>query len=193
MACETKEPVSRERLLSAMQNTYDDAEFLVAQTVNDADSFLTGRCCNRSSFWSKEQVLAAIHTSPLTEFSTVPGNDDEIVLNEHLAVWRDSINKAQILPETADVDGFIHVHEKMNRHYDIFFKIDHVEKKITFALGGHRKTLSVEEHTEWVWKPTRTSILCIDSEKLERDFLDDFWNPIAVRIGRKVLGIKNVV
>lgn len=188
-----KGPISREYLIRAVENTYDDAEFLIGQAVNDADSFFTGVCCNRSAFWSKGKVLAAIHDSPLEEFFSVPGNADDIVINEHLYIWRDSINKAQILPETIDVDGFTHVHEKRNPHYDIYFKFDHDQKKITFALGEHSKTLSVEEHTEWAWKPTRKSILCMNSEKLERDFLDDFWNPIAVRIGRKVLGIKNAV
>ena len=193
MTRQSKGPVSREHLIQAVENTHDDAEFLISQTVNDADSFLTGLCRNKSAFWGKGEVLAAIYASPVAVFSAVPGNDDEIVIHEHLVVWRDSINKAQILPETTAVDGFTHAHEKGNPHYDIYFKFDHDQKQITFALAGRSKTLAIEEHTDWAWKLMRKSIRCMDSEKLERDFLDELWNPIAVRLGRKALGIKNVI
>ena len=47
--------------------------------------------------------------------------------------------------------------------------------------------------TDWCWKPTRKGLLCQDIDCLERNFLDPFWNPIAVTIGRKVLNIKPAV
>jgi len=193
MARARNSPVMREELLCALGNTYDDSKFLVGIAMLTTDSFFNGLCHRKHEFWSKEQLLAAIADSELTQFPGITGHEDDLIISNHLSVWRRSINRSQILPVTEDIGGFTHVHEKGNPHYDIYFKFNHEEKTVTFALGGKRKTIPVKEHTEWSWKPTRNGILCMDSEKLERDFLDEFWNPIAVSIGRKVLGIKDAV
>ena len=42
-------------------------------------------------------------------------------------------------------------------------------------------------------QPYKLCLRCQNMERLEQSFLDPFWNPIAVHIGRKALGIKPAV
>ena len=185
--------VSREQLLEAMENTYEDARFLIgASTAKDSD-FKNGLVRHTSEFWSKEQVLKAISESKETDFCRVPGHEDYIVLNSHLSLYRGSINQEQVFSQPAVADDFTHIYGKGQPHYDVYLKFDHEEKTITFALGNSRKTLKLIEHTEWAWKLTATSLLCGTSEALERSFLDDFWHRWVVRLGRAAMGIKDII
>lgn len=123
----------------------------------------------------------------------MPDYQDRIVITPQLYVLKASINENQVMPATPEKESFEHCACRTNPHYDIYYRFDHKGKQLTFALGTKRRTVMVEENTGWSWKLTRRSILCMNSEKLERDFQDVFWNPIAVRIGRKVLGIQTVI
>lgn len=186
-------PISRKRLLKAMENTYEDARFLIgASTAKDSD-FKNGLVQHRSEFWSKEHVLKAISESGATDFYGVPGHEDYLMINSRLLLYRGSVNQEQIFPQLADMDGFAHICGKSQPHYDVYLKFDHKEKTLTFALGGSRKTLQLIEHTEWAWKLTATRLLCGTSEALERSFLDDFWCSWVVRMGRAALGLKDII
>lgn len=77
--------------------------------------------------------------------------------------------------------------------YDIYFKFDHAAKTVTFALGGEKKVVPLEEYTGWSWKLTGTKLLCGTSFELEKTFLDEFWAVVPVNLGRKVLRIKDVI
>ena len=185
--------VSRARLLEAMENTYEDARFLIgASSAKDSD-FKKGLVQHTSEFWSKEQVLKAISESGATDFCSVPGYEDYLVLNSHLVLYRGSINQEQVFPQLADADDFTHIYSKGQPHYDVYLKFDHGEKTITFALGNSRKTLKLIEHTEWAWKLTETSLLCGTSEALERSFLDDFWYSWVIQLGRAALEIRDII
>ena len=57
MARKISRPVSREQLLQAVGNTYDDARFLMGMATRLEENFLQGLCRHRSEFWSKVQLL----------------------------------------------------------------------------------------------------------------------------------------
>ena len=186
-------PVMRERLLAAVENTPEDALFLAGLAVNEHEDFLKGLCLNRSRYFTRAQVLEQIEHSAFQIFPAIPGFDDHLLLTPKLYVWKDSINQSQRFPATPAADTYTHVQDKSNPHYDIFFRMDRARKTITFALGEKKKEIPVIEYTEWCWKPTAKGLLCVDMDRLERDFCGQDWNPIAVTVGRKVLNIKPAV
>lgn len=188
-----KPPVARAKLLSAMQNIPEDAKLLVGIAVHENEDFLQGLCLNRSQFIPKAQILTEINASSFQEFPSIPGNEELLLITPRLYVWKNSINHSQRFPATPEAESFIHVVDKGNPYYDIFFRLDKERKKITFALGSMKKELPVIEYSGWCWKPTEKGLLCTNIDKLEKDFLDPFWNPIAVDVGRKVLKIKPAV
>nr|WP_325178223.1 hypothetical protein [uncultured Oscillibacter sp.] len=183
----------RKRLLAAVENTPEDALFLAGLAVNEHEDFLKGLCLNRSRYFTRAQVLEQIERSAFQVFPAIPGFDDHLLLTPRLYVWKDSINRSQRFPATPEADTYTHVQGKSNPYYDIFFRMDTERKTIVFALGERKKEISVTEHTEWCWKLTRRDLRCQNMERLEQSFLDPFWNPIAVHIGRKALGIKPAV
>lgn len=189
----TATPVTRRQLLAAVENTPEDAMFLAGLAVNEHEDFLKGLCLNRSRYFTRAQVLEQIERSAFQVFPAIPGFDDHLLLTPRLYVWKDSINRSQRFPATLAADTYTHVQDKANPYYDIFFRMDKERKTVTFALGERKKEIPVTEHTEWCWKLTRRGLRCQNMERLEQSFLDPLWNPIAVHIGRKALGIKPAV
>ena len=183
----------RATLIAALKSCYPDARIRVGIGSNETINFFAGLANYRSADYSVEDTLAAICSSDLDVFPDMPDYQDRIVIAPRLYVLKASINENQVMPATPDKAGFEHCACQTNPHYDIYYRFDHKGKQLTFALGAKRRTVMVEENTGWAWKITRRSILCMSSEKLERDFQDVFWNPIAVRIGREVLGIQTVI
>ena len=183
----------RATLIAALKSCYPDARIRVGIGSNETINFFAGLANYRSADYSVEDTLAAICGSDLDVFPDMPDYQDRIVITPRLYLLKVSINENQVMPATPDKAGFEHCACQTNPHYDIYYRFDHKGKQLTFALGTKRRTVMVEENTGWSWKLTRRSILCMNSEKLERDFQDVFWNPIAVRIGRKVLGIQSVI
>ena len=176
-----------------MKSCHPDARIRVGIGSNETINFFAGLANYRSADYSVEDTLAAICGSDLDVFPDMPDYQDRIVITPRLYLLKASINENQVMPATPDKAGFEHCACQTNPHYDIYYRFDHMGKQLTFALGTKRRTVMVEENTGWAWKITRRSILCMSSEKLERDFQDVFWNPIAVRIGREVLGIQTVI
>ena len=183
----------RATLIAALKSCYLDARIRVGIGSNETINFFAGLSSYRYADYSVEDTLDAICGSDLDVFPDMPDYQDRIVITPQLYVLKASINENQVMPATPDKDGFEYCAYSANPHYDIYYRFDHKGKQLTFALGMKRRTVMVEENTGWAWKLTRRSILCMTSEKLERDFQDVFWNPIAVRIGRKVLGIQTVI
>ena len=183
----------RATLIAALKSCYPDARIRVGIGSNETINFFAGLANYRSADYSVEDTLTAICGSDLDVVPDMPDYQDRIVITPQLYVLKASINENQVMPATPDKDGFEHCACRTNPHYDIYYRFDHKGKQLTFALGTKRRTVMLEENTGWSWKLTRRSILCVNTEKLERDFQDVFWNPIAVRIGRKVLGIQSVI
>lgn len=183
----------RAALIAALKSCYPDARIRVGIGSNETTNFFAGLANYRSADYSVEDTLAAICGSDLDVFPDMPDYQDRIVIAPQLYLLKASINENQVMPATPDKAGFEHCACQTNPRYDIYYRFDHKGKQLTFALGAKRRTVMVEENTGWAWKITRRSILCMSSEKLERDFQDVFWNPIAVRIGREVLGIQTVI
>ncbi len=186
-------PIPHYKLLGALQNIPDDAPLWTGTAVNEGEDFLHGLCLNRSGKMTKAQLLAAINASDFCEFPPMSGYDSYLLITPRLYVFKDSINQSQRFPTTPDAESYTHVVDKSNPYYDIFFRLDRENKTITFALGVLKKELSVVEYSGWCWKPTRNGLLCQNMEQLEKNFLDPFWNPIAVTVGRKVLKIRSVI
>ena len=183
----------RATLIAALKSCYPDARIRVGIGSNETINFFAGLANYRSADYSVEDTLTAICGSDLEVFPDLPDYQDRIVIAPRLYLLKASINENQVMPATPDKAGFEHCACQTNPHYDIYYRFDHKGKQLTFALGAKRRTVMVEENTGWAWKITRRSILCMSSEKLERDFQDVFWNPIAVRIGREGLGIQTVI
>lgn len=144
----------RYQLLCAIQNTPEDARFLMGIAVNEHEDFLNGLCLNKSRHFTRCQLLDQVERSDFQMFPSILERDNHLLITPRLYVWKNSINHCPWWSE---------------------------------------KSLPVVEHTDWCWKPTRKGLLCQDIDCLERNFLDPFWNPIAVTIGRKVLNIKPAV
>lgn len=188
-----KGPICRERLLQAVESTYDQASFLIGTAVEREDNFLNGLRRHRGEFISKQHLMEIASKSHFTQFPSMPEFESYLVLSERQYVLRDSINEAQVFPQTPNVDGFIHAIGLKRPWYDVYYQIDAANRTITFALGNSRKTLLLQEHTGWAWKLTRSALLCNTAEQLAQVFQDDFWNPIAVLLGRKALRIADVI
>lgn len=188
-----RKPLTMPKLLRAVQGTYDDAQFLVGTVAEEDADFLQGLVRHRSYHIGKRELLREIERSPFTEFPYIPGGHDLILISSKLYVWRDSINHAQVFPETPNVEGFEHCCDRGNAHFDVFYRFDHEASKITFALGDRRRELPIREYSGWAWNLRSTALLCNTISDLERNFRDKDWNPIAVHIGRKALKINDIV
>lgn len=189
---EISPPVSKAKLLAAVENTYNDSRFLIGQRVDEKGDFFKGLCLNRSTFWQKEELLEFIRTSPPEEFPAIPDHPDLLVLSSTVNIWRDSIDDNQVY-QTDPPPGYHHVAEQGNPHYEMYFQVDHEKKTISFCLGDLKRTLLLKEHTDYCWKPTKTHIYCATSEWLERSLLDPFWSRTVVHLARHVLRIKSAI
>lgn len=185
--------VTRTLLLSALDNIPEDAPLWIGRAVNPDEDFSQGLRLNRSERVTKSQLLAEIGASPFQLLPAIPEHDRYLLLNPRLYIWKDAINQSQRFPAVPDAERYIHVVDKSNPYYDVYFHLDREHKTITFALGLMKKEVPVVEGTDWCRKPTRKGILCQDIGRLEKNFLDPFWNPIAVNVGRKVLRIEPIV
>lgn len=188
-----RKPLTKPKLLRAVQGTYEDTQFLVGAVVDENADFLKGLVRNRSYHIGKKELLREIERSPFIEFPYIPGGHDLILISSRLYVWRDSINHSQTFPETLDVEDFEHCCDRANAHFDVFYRFEHEAGKITFALGDQRRELPIREYSGWAWNLGSTELLCNTISDLERNFRDKDWNPIAVHIGRKALKIKDIV
>lgn len=186
-------PVCRERLLRAVENTHDEATFFIGIAVDQKDNFLKGLQRNHSELVTKQKLLEVILNSPFDQIPRMPWYEHYLVLSEHEYVSRNSINEAQVFPQTPNVDGFIHAADLGRPWYDVYYQIDCTNRVITFALGSQRRTIPLEEHARWAWKLTRTTLRCTTIERLAQSFQDDFWSPLPVRIGREALHIADVI
>ena len=186
-----KQSFTKAELEAALSRCYSDSRFLTGNATDPSTDFRLGLMTNRSEFVSWSEVMRRVQQSEWVTFPRMHDFPDHIVISAQCFIWEANIVESQIMPETRDVEDFTHVAGRSNPHYDIYYRIDFEKKKITFKLGGLEQTLNIIEHSNYVWKPVRKQILCVNAEKLDRDFKDDFWDRIPVSIGRKVLGIPN--
>ena len=103
---------------------------------------------------------------------------------------------AAIFYETNDVPaGYVEYVDKYKPYHNIFIRVDHDEKEISFMVGSYKKTLTLIEEgfskKSYVSKPYRqTHMKCVNSKDLERHCNDEFFNPRMIEIGRKVLKLQ---
>ena len=88
-------PVTRDKLLRAVENIPDGACLWTGHAVNPNNDFARGLCLHRSERMGKGQVVAEINASQFQRFSTVPGHDDYLLLTPRLYVSKDDINQSQ--------------------------------------------------------------------------------------------------
>ncbi len=95
--------------------------------------------------------------------------------------------------ETTNTDGYIEHISKYNKYYNVFIKFekDADKKTISFKLGKKERTLELVEDTEYVAKvfDYKRKIKCVSAEDLEKHCFDEFWNPMMIELGRRILGI----
>lgn len=115
-----------------------------------------------------------------------------MAIDERHYIYISGIDEAQKYPATVDADGFTHLICEYNRHYDVYYKIDRMNKTITFALGDFKRTLPLICHTEWAWKLDSAGLLCSDIDHLDQSFQDPLWRDIAIKLGRRALKIKSI-
>lgn len=184
--------IPKELLLQALDNTYDESHFLVGYGVEDDCDFTKGLCRNRSVKLHKTELLNEITHNIMDELITIPGHPDTLVLNKRMCLYKSCVNENQIF-QTAPSDGYYHAICKYNPNYDVFIKLDHEKKNISFLLGSKEKTLELVEYSEFVSKPSRNKMLCVSANDLERHIHDEFWNPRMINVGRRVLRIKPAI
>lgn len=182
--------VERTKLIQIISDTYDDSHFGVGIGAEEDCDFFSRLQINRSGYYSKDLLLKAVQVSERLEFPII---DDHLIINERLFVYPSHLDQNQSVPPTPNADSFVHCICKYNPHFDVYYRFDHEKKCVTFALGKLRKEVRLIEYTEWTRKIVKGTILCSTSKDLEAHFEDEFWNPIAVRYGRKLLGIKPLV
>lgn len=185
-------PISKARLLAAMQNTYEDARFLIGRRAGNDGNFFVGLCRNKPESCDKTVLLDLAKECPLEAIPCMPEFPDKLVLSTDVYVWKPLINQNQRF-DSERLPGYCHVADRGCPHHDIQFKIDHAKKTISFYLGGKERTVTLVEHSGYCWKPGRAQIFCMDASHLEQNLLDPFWSQIALQIGRRVLGIKPVI
>lgn len=78
-------------------------------------------------------------------------------------------------------------------YYDVYFQINHEDKKMTILLGDKKKTIDLRKAAGYVWKYKDGTIYCQSSEWLEKSLLDPFLHRHAVSLLRRVLKIKKTV
>lgn len=183
-----KRLITRGALLTAIEHTYDDSEFLIQKAVDPNGDFREGLCMNRSSFVSKKVLRELVRQTDATVFSTVPEFPNDLILDSKTSLWTESIEQNQIFITEVPED-YQHVVCKSDHHWEVYFKIDHEEKTISILLGTYMKKLKLKEHTDYVWKPEESIMSCANSESLERTLLDSFWADTAIGVLRLALGI----
>ena len=187
-------PVPRNDLLAAIENTYDDARFLVGVNVSDGESYLDGLTTTRHERRTKGELLTLVEESPFETFPCLKGFEKEdIVINPSLIAYKGNIKQSQVFESTPGAEEYSHCCYEANAHYDVYFRFDHERKTVTFALGRRKKEVPLREHSGWAWKYGRSALSCMDSKDLERTYRDPFWSRHMVALGRKYLGIKPVI
>lgn len=181
---------NRDVLMNVIQNTYTDSRFLVSERCVETDSFLDGLAVNRSAWYTKAELLAAVRESCLNLLPDMKGHEHLIVVSPALAVWKGRINESQVFPPTEDADDYECCRYQANEHYVVYFRFNHEKKVVEFALGSLKKQVPLEEHSGWAWKYLKSKLCCMDSFDLEKTFRDPFWSHDMVALGRKYLGIK---
>lgn len=184
--------ISKEKLLKAVSAAYDDSYFWVCIGTETGKSFFEGLYCYKSCRYSKDELIQLITNSSCNEFLPIPGHNGSLAISERHYIYISGIDEAQKYPATVDADGFTHLVCEYNRHYDVYYKIDRMNKTITFALGDFKRALPLICHTEWAWKLDSARLLCSDIDHLDQSFQDPFWRNIAIKLGRKALKIKSV-
>ena len=86
------EPVPRYQLLCAIQNTPEDARFLMGIAVNEHEDFLNGLCLNKSRHFTRCQLLDQVERSDFQMFPSILERDNHLLITPRLYVWKNSIN-----------------------------------------------------------------------------------------------------
>lgn len=188
----SKLPVSRVKLIEAINKTYADTKLYLGECVDEERDFSTGLCRNSSKLVLRDSVLEWLHSDFSDSYPIMPEHNF-LILSPRLYVSRDSVNQNQRLDTRPDdVDGYHHV--VSHQHYEVYFRIDHDAKIISFRLGHYQKTLDIVVDAAWAWKVQRKKLIkCMNIEHLEKSWTDPFWAGWVVDIGWKVLEIKPII
>lgn len=183
--------IKRKVLEKGIENTYPDTKFYVFRAMDPDSDFRKGLCRYKSSDVTKAELQKILLENEAQVFTTIPEFPGKLILTPQLAISLTDIGHNQIF-HTEVPEGYHHICDH-NTHYEVYFRIDHATKKIAVLLGDKKKVLALQERSEYAWKVVKDKMYCMNSEYLEKAFLDPLWRTVAIRLLRRVLGVKDTV
>lgn len=183
---------TKEQLIKAIQNTYEDSEFMAYFCVDKEKDFTRRNCCYSSGMLSRNDVLKLIYNSQELFFQFQDKKHLKVQLNPKLLICTGSIRDNQIY-HTIPPEGYHHIFWESLPHHEVYFKINHDQKTISFRLGSYFRTLKIREHTVHKCKLLTDSVNCSTTYQLEEVLLSSCGNRYGVDLGRNALQIKHIV
>ena len=182
----------RERLVKAIRNTYEDSVFSAYFCVDEEKDFTRRRCCYSSETLSKKAVLALLNNNQEDFYRYRDKKHLKILLNPRVILYSKSIRDNQVY-HTTPTEGYHRIFWESMPHYEVYFKINHSQKTISFLLGCNCRTLNIREQTIRTWKLQGDRVFCGTSRELEEALLSSGGNRFGVDLGRRALQIKEIV
>lgn len=182
----------RERLVKAIRNTYEDSVFTAQFCIDEEKDFTRRRCCYSSETLSKKEVFMLLNDNQGEFYRYRDKRHLKILLNPRLILYAGSIRDNQVY-HTIRADGYHHICWESLPHYEVYFKIHHSQKTISFLLGRNYRTLNIREQTINIWKLQGDRVFCGTTRKLEEALLASGGNRFGVDLGRRALQIKEIV
>ena len=138
--------------------------------------------------YSKTEIEEMVAASNKVELKNIPSQF--VILDEDKGIWASDLI-SQIHYLTSDVEGFKEVYSNNKPNYNLFIKIDKVNKMIEFKLGNKHKRLKLAERgfDSYVFKPQGDTLICVDVDHLEEFIHDPFWVNDVLEIGRGILDV----
>lgn len=183
---------TKEHLIKAIRNTYDNSEFMAYFCVDDEKDFTRRHCCYSSGTLSRNDVLKLLYNSQESDFKYQDKKHLKVMLNPKHLICTGSIRDNQIY-HTVPPEGYHHIFVEALPHYYVYFKVNHDQKTISFLLGSYHRTLKIREHTVNKWKLLTDRVNCDTAHRLEEALVSSCGNRYGVDLGRNALQIKHLV
>lgn len=160
--------------------------------VDKEKDFRRRRCAFSFDTLSKKEVLELLKNSQVDFFRYQDKKHLKIMLHPKLLLFTGNIRENQVY-RTPQTDGYHHIYWESSPHYEVYFKVDHEQKTISFLLGTYYKSVKIQEHTVYAYKLQGDRVLCTTTEQLEEAMLSSVKRRFGIDLGRKALQIKEIV
>lgn len=160
--------------------------------IDEEKDFTRRRCSHSSGTLTRLEVLDFLKNSQEESFQYKDKKYLKIMLTPKLLLCTGSIRENQVY-HTVTPEGYHHIFWELFPHYEVYFRIDHSQKIISFRLGTYHRTLEIREQTRWTYKLQGERVLCQTAEQMEEALLSSGSKRYGVDLGRKALQIKEFV